>query len=328
MVYKDTFNEASNLNVTGQPVFDGLNYFMHSIGMSYPFAFITYSFIFSVCFFYFFKHYKNTAVYALPFFLAATISSSETFVRQFLGLGFVFIAIVNILNEKWYKFIFFSIIAVAIHNVNVVVILVVFALKFYNKSINIYIAIFSYLFFSLIFDMKNINAITPLLQYLAFNQEHFQGYVENADKWFSSDAINSIYAQSIAAKIINILFDLSIMILGNKLIKIRKDDKNVSFYYNLFVIGSCFLQAFFQVELMRRIGISMYLFWFMVAGYVMVYFSPKVSYSLKIITNSERYRYMDTAWIKVLKFIILTYVTLWVLRFVFLSVDQLFIWDI
>lgn len=314
LFYKETYKLSISQSTTQELVFDWLNYGLNLFFVPYYGAFIIYSFIFIICASIFLKDYRNILHYALPFFLSATIQSSETFIRQFLSISFVFIAIKMILENRWYKFCLFCFIAISIHSSSIFIIVIIFILKIYSKPFNLYITLSLYIFFAYIFDMSNISLITPYLKILNFDENNrFQSYLNDADSWFSGNAINMIYKQNSFTKTANTLFDISLLISGNKIIKLKKNFEPLILYYNLFIIGAILFQAFFYIELMRRLALVMYLFWFIIASYATFFFPY---------TGEKRLLYNSC------EIIIFVYTVATVIRFIFFSDVQLFVWDI
>jgi hypothetical protein len=314
-VYKEIYDlSASKINVTGQPVFDFLNYVMNFLGFNSPMSFIIYSLITIICVLIFLRDHREVAKYLLPLFLAATLPISETFVRQFLSLAFVLLAMREILKENWKSFCLFSLIALLIHSASFFVLAIIVILKFYNKPINALFAIGVYLFFAFVFDMGNVSLLKPYIATLNIANARFQGYVENADAWFSQEAINKIYKQSLPAKLANTLFDLSVIFMTNKIFgKLSRKNISLILCYNLFVIGAWWFQAFFQIEIMRRIATVMYLFWFVLVAYINYHFPLR---------DETRLSY------KICLIIILCFVIALIFKFIFMAESQLFIWDI
>jgi hypothetical protein len=316
MLYLERYTSFSSSYLDERAFFDWFNFGMISIGIPFYIAFIIYSLVFISAVLFFLKDYREVAHYSFLLLLPATLFYSETFISQFFSISFVFIAIKYILRGYWIKFLIFATIAVLFHNSSAFIILIIILLLKYNKPFNIYLTIPIYVFFSLLFDMKNISLITPYLGRINLGGDnHMQLYVENADVWFSKEAVNSIYEQNIIAKIANFLFDVSILIAGSILVesyKNRNKEQSLVLFYNLFAIGAILYQAFFQIELMRRLAIEMYLFWFIVVAYIINYYQMKRK-------TSPLFKYMVI--------IIVTYVISLCFKYVFLVQDSLFIWD-
>lgn len=296
--------------------FDWFNYSLDFFGIPFYFAFVIYSLVLISCVFFFLKEYIEVAQYSFVLFLCATLFYSESFISQFFALSFVFVAIKYVLNDDWLRFSVFSILAILFHNSCIVVLLMTVVLKLYNKPFSIYWTVPFYTFASFLFDMKNISILTPLFEKINLGgNNHFQSYVENADIWFSKDAVNSIYEQSFVTKTANFLFDVSILISGRALIDNYKNvdkKKSLVLFYNLFALGAILFQAFFHIELMRRIAIEMYLFWFIVVSYILYYYKLKRKPSLIF---------------KIMTLIIVLYAISIGFKYIFLSQDSLFVWD-
>lgn len=316
LYYMQRYVSFSKTYLEEPTYFDLFNFGINSMGIPFYGAFIIYSFIFTTCVLFFLKDYREVAHYSFILFLTATLAFSENFISQFFAFSFVFIALKYILRDDWIKFFIFSLIAVLFHSSSAFILLIIVLLKIYNKPFNLYLTLSFYVFASLFFEMDNINLLTPYLGIINLGEgNHIQSYFNNTDIWFSKDAINSIYKQNVITKTANFLFDVSILICGRQLLynyKNRKKEQSLVLFYNLFAVGAILFQAFFQIELMRRIAIEMYLFWFIVVAYILYYFQKKRKIS---------------PFFKCMLIIILSYIISIYFKYVFLVQDSLFVWD-
>lgn len=316
MLYMQRYMSFSKIYLEEKAYFDYFNSFISFIGMPFYGAFIIYSLVFITCVMFFLRDYREIAQYSLLLFLPATLLYSECFISQFFAFSFIFIALKYILKDNWGKFIIFSIVACLFHSSSAFIVLVIILLKIYNKPFNLYVALFSYVFASLFFDMNNISLLTPYLGIIKIESgNNIQSYLDNSDIWFSKDAINSIYKQNVITKAANFLFDVSILIVGRKVLdeyKNQNKKKALILFYNLFAFGAILYQAFFQIELMRRIAVVMYLFWFIVVAYIFYYYQLKRNKALLF---------------KSMVIIIFVYVISIYFKYVFLVEDSLFVWD-
>lgn len=278
--YMERYISTSNIsNSKDFAPFDWFNFGLNLIGLPYYGAFIIYSLIFIICVMFFLRDYREVSHYSFLLFLPATLIYSECFVAQFVSFSFVFVALKYALRKDWIKFVFFSIIAVSLHNANAFILIIVVPLIFYNKPFNIYVVISIYMYAFLLFDMNKIGVLVPYLETLKLgNATQIQAYTENADAWFSADALQSGYNQNVITKTANVLFDVSVIITGRKLLdnyKSRSKEKSLILFYNLFAIGAIMFQIFFNFEIMRRIAMEAYLFWFILVAYILFYYKTK-----------------------------------------------------
>ena len=117
------------------------------------------------------------------------------------------------------------------------------------------------------FDFSYLDGI---LSFLGEHNDKFSTYTDNADVWFDNDAKNAIYDRNSVVKIIQTLGECSLIYLGYRILQVRKN-KQILFFYNLFVIGAIFSQCFYSLEILRRMGDVMYWYWAFPLAYVLYY---------------------------------------------------------
>ena len=180
------------------------------------------------------------------------------------------------------------------------------------------LTLIAYFFFFFIFDISFLDIfVLNVFPLLDLGDLKFSGYIENADKWFTSSAIREDYIRSVWGNIALFLFDISLIIMGRKSIQHEKNTKNekaLIIVYNLFVIGAIGMQAVMELEIMRRFFRPLYMLWFVLAANIL-------------------YRYplqkkLKSKWVIVGNYIILGYI-LCVLfgKYILFTPSQMFIWD-
>lgn len=352
----------------GQVLFTAFNRFLKAVGIPDIFCFIFYALIFICCAMRLMKEMKVYAKYLLPVFIICFTVFHESFIRQALGTSFVFLYIVQLnaiitdsvtaktgVNKKaksgrkknkensrknplksfkdYALLVLLALVAYSIHSMLVITILVItVAFIFVRKPVKWYFSIPLLLIGKFIisksFDWGSING---LLNALSGVNEKFAAYSDNADRWFSDDAVKDQYTRNIIVQVLETIGNCAMFYLGAKLCEglqkrnieaktavvpcnwkyIRKDVLYVSLF-NITLFGTILFQTFFNVELVRRISMSWSLFWFVPVSMILYY------------RNSKIFNKFDRTLMFALIFFIWDY-----FRFMFLwSHTPLFIWDI
>lgn len=186
--YRDLF---CNLKDT-DPSFFALNYILHLLGLDYPFAFIAYSVILCLGFFFITRRYKKCAFIILPLMWCLS-ASSVTLIRFYVGVGWMLIAISFLLERKIVFFALFSTIAATTHTSLIFVIpfILLFWYKdfFTNKKIVLIVFVCSTFFLDKSFFGMQI--VTPIVDFLDshihLNRLNF--YASSSDIWFSGERL-------------------------------------------------------------------------------------------------------------------------------------------
>lgn len=311
-----------------QIVFRYINEIILDIGFSYVGAFIVYSLILIISIFKLTKDYGIVSKYMYAFIIPTTLLFPTGIIRQGVALSFVFLALSFFNQKKWFFMLLSIIIGYFIHSSVLVIVLIMAAIIFFFKEpFSWKITIPLYLFFTFFFDVSNIGFLSKYIQLLSLNNQ-FQSYVDSSDTWFSSDAVNNIYEQGIAASIISSLYYVSIIYLGYITLKLRPI-KKVIYVYNIVVFGVILLRAVFLYEILRRFADPLIMLSFIVLGYIFyVYFS-----NLSISTVKRKLLYSHSSasfyyWCYPVGIaFILVYQLLFWGRFVLYSPNYLFFWN-
>lgn len=339
-IYVHGYKEGSQL------VFVWINNILKLLGVGKYYVFLFYSFIEIVCAMIFLKRYRMYAQYLLPLFLMATIAFDEYQIRQALGFSFVLLCLDSLFrikrlghhfmdggNKKYilYTILYFTI-AYSIHSVCGYMLVIMIGIYFFCRRtiplvISIPLLVLSTFFLSEWFDFGWLN---PLLSQFAGEDRRMTGYIENYENWFSLEGINSIYERKPLVLLAEMLGTISLYILGAKVINRYAKRADAYAMYNYFVIGSIFLNAFRQLELLNRIGGDFALFWFFPLSLVLFYRKKIIKIRLisKITTVSYIKPLLDNKLNKVLVVFLFWYVYDY-LKYLFMRGDMTkFIWDI
>ena len=262
----------------------------------------------------------NKGMLLMGFALIASIPSMENLVRQFVSLSFVMISLSFLLKKKYVMSCFWAVISFGFHLSSVIVVVIIYTVYIIGRKecFKLKSSLIAYFFFFFIFDISFLDIfVLNVFPLLDLGDLKFSGYIENADKWFTSSAIREDYIRSVWGNIALFLFDISLIIMGRKSIQHEKNTKNekaLIIVYNLFVIGAIGMQAVMELEIMRRFFRPLYMLWFVLAANIL-------------------YRYplqkkLKSKWVIVGNYIILGYI-LCVLfgKYILFTPSQMFIWD-
>lgn len=198
-----------------------LNFF-HFTGLPYPVGFVFYSFLLFFSFLLVVKHFPKTALWALPMFLLLT-GSAENIIRQYFAICFIMFAFHFYLDKKKIAMLACLIACTMIHfsGIFAVVLFLFFAYfrledKSRIKKPWILIGLYIYLYY--FFDVSYFKTLTDFLSKLNVGDNVAGGqYLNDADRWFSSDG--SIQ-----------------LVLGTKAAVVSKINQTVDFLSKLVVI--------------------------------------------------------------------------------------------
>ena len=318
--YVYTYLQSLDPKVENEPLFMLLNKGMLLMGFPYCIAFVVYYLFWIVGILHLCENFRYLLCWCIPFALIASIPSMENLVRQFVSLSFVMISLSFLLKKKYVMSCFWAVISFGFHLSSVIVVVIIYTVYIIGRKecFKLKSSLIAYFFFFFIFDISFLDIfVLNVFPLLDLGDLKFSGYIENADKWFTSSAIREDYIRSVWGNIALFLFDISLIIMGRKSIQHEKNTKNekaLIIVYNLFVIGAIGMQAVMELEIMRRFFRPLYMLWFVLAANIL-------------------YRYplqkkLKSKWVIVGNYIILGYI-LCVLfgKYILFTPSQMFIWD-
>lgn len=304
--YLDVFNYNLEDN---QVLFTSINNFLKLLGVTAEGAFFFYAFPFIWGGLTLMKPTRKYAMYMFPLFLMSTIVIHESFPRQAFSLSFVFFYLAKLNNilenfphkkimiKQWAELFILALVAYSIHSIAIVGIFVsTLALIFLKRPFpwifSVPILLLGKFVISKSFDFSYLNG---LLQFLGSSNEKFSGYVDNADMWFSADAMNDAYNRNIIIELLETFGCCSLAYLGYKLLHKAKDTQNnineqvksgailLGNHYNLYVslfnisiIGLVILETFYDLEIVRRVAYCWSIFWFVPVSLILYYRKSKI----------------------------------------------------
>lgn len=315
--YKYQYENILSPVVNQEYLFTLISKTFHFIGFPYWTLFMLYAFTWIYCSSFLFSKIPHYAKWGIPLFFLATVGGMESMIRQFFALAFLLPTLYYIPQKKWIPCIILILISISIHTASLITfILFVGVFLIFKSEIKLWISIPLYLFFCYVWDISNIGFIADILSLVNLGGNKLASYTENADLWFSADAVNTEeFARGAFAKFAATCFELSIFILGYLSIK-KEKYKNIHaiFFYNLFVIGAISYQAVFTLEILRRIFDPLFIIWGIVVAHIFTKYRLNSKYPL---------------YIKGMQIIIVFYIiSYFIIKNRLLIPSQMFIWDI
>lgn len=271
-------------------IFTSFNHLLKFFCVGEHWIFFYYSLVFIIGAFFLLREYKEYGKWIFPSFVIANVYLSEYYIRQAVGFSFVYVYVALLLNrhitlKKIFGLVILSILAYTFHSSCGLAICLITLIYFLRKPIpmqyGIILFLFSSFLFSSIFDLSILN---ELIQALAGVNNKFYQYAQDSDRWFSQDAVVADAARKSLIKVFQTFGELSLISLGYIIVK-KLNSFRFTFVYNIYVVGLILDQAFFQMEIMRRLFDPLYWFWFAPVSFVLYYKNY-------IIRCNKRYRFL------------------------------------
>lgn len=323
--YKKKF-ENPLLAADDEFIFRCLNSVIRYLGFSYVGAFIIYSFILVLVAFIVIRSYDQDSKYMYAFFIPATLLFTTNIIRQGVAYAFVLLFIFFLNKKSWIGCILSCLIGILIHSATVISIAIILLIYLaFDKPLSLKITIPVYVFFTFFFDMSKIAFISEYIDTFSIGGK-YQEYIADADRWFGTEAINDIYTQSSIALFLMALFHIGFMLIGNVILSILPK-KNIVYLYNVSVIGMIFFRAVFNIEIMRRFAIPLYILYFIPLGYFIF-----LIFNTNMIKPSFIRLYANIGnkgpfIFKYAIYVIIAYLLIYNARFVFFNIEGLFFWN-
>lgn len=184
-------------------------------------------------FFYIFSYtkvvgeFRKAAIWALPVMFLTTVDAHENLIRQFIGISFTLLAYYSHIKKYHIATFVLLICAILTHYSGAfafVLFYIIAILKPENiiKKPIILVAIYLVLFF--FWDTSYLNPITNVLTKIDIGTDSMQGYLDNADRWFTEEgSISALKGKGGIASLAKYFFTLvtncTIIYWGYKTIK-------------------------------------------------------------------------------------------------------------
>ena len=264
--------EIFRLGLKTDVAFDAINDLLLFIGLPHPFEFITYSLILGVGMFFMLKDQKSYAQWILPI-LYCTCFGAVSLIRFYVAVGWIFIAIHYLLNNKWKLFFLFSLITICTHTSLVVIIPVLVFFKYGDLCKNriFVLTVFSIATFLLDSAVLGSDVMLPVVEFLRqhVDNERLDFYSEHSDVFLSGERLLATTTNESYRIIHTLRMFVTHFIILCWGFKYKDKYRFGSFYYNMAAIGLIFFQATQGYELIERYRAFFYIFISFVLGFIM-----------------------------------------------------------
>lgn len=210
---------------------------------------------------YFLKSYPQYLTLSLPLF-CLSLTFAENVMRWYLGYSFVLIGLSFLMLKNDYKkFIVFSLLGFFIHYgllINIILLLLICLIR---KPLNPRVAFIIYVCVLLFFSMSVFSQLANVVSKINIGTR-FLSYQENAQMWLDADMQQSTGQTGVFTFVENLFFFYG----GYKLCS--KSPKFIKMY-NIAVIACIFYPIAMQLELLIRINSVLYMFKYIVMGFLL-----------------------------------------------------------
>lgn len=254
------------------PFYALTNRVLGALGFNYVMTYMLYAFLMVTSAFKLIRSYPDNK-YMLTLFLPAMFFIETSTIRQGFSTSFLFFGISYFYEKKWLKMAIALFLAYSIHTAILVPIAVftVFYLlsSIYDKPLPIIIVLPLYVVVALSTNavsswfVSNFNDSFDWLTHFG----RFESYSENSDQWFGEEGIEDKYQQSTSALILSTLFHSAYIYLGYKAICLSGCPKKITYLYNSSIIGLFILRIGMLLEIIHRIGNTLFYFYFIPLGF-------------------------------------------------------------
>lgn len=273
--YQEIYNKGMEYE---QILFTWFNDSLHFLCFSDTGIFFVYAFVFIMCAYPLLKYYRETGKWLLPCFFVAFLLMEEVLVRQALAYSFLFVFLWGLFNNKLNSFkklvicIFTAFIAIGIHTATLLPIaIIVVGFYLFRTPFNYKVTIPVYLFVSLYFQYNISFGRLNELFFLISGFNHFDVYVQEGSSWLSEEGINEAFARNIILKPFEVIGSCSYLFFASKFLHRSIDVKqySINVLFNMSFLGMLVYQGFFLMEIPRRSGEMIYVFWFVPMAYIL-----------------------------------------------------------
>ena len=306
-----------------EDAFYGLtNKILQGIGFNYVMTYMLYAFLLVTGAFKFIKNYPHNK-YMLALFLPAMFFIGTSTIRQGFATSIFLFGLAFLYEKKWIKMFFAFLIAYSIHTA-ILIPMALFA-GFYalslvwKKPLPIIIILPLYIIIALSTDAASlwfVNQFSNSFDWLS-NFGQFESYSNQSSYWFGEEGISDVYVQTTFALIMSILFHSAYIYVGYKAIKLEGVPRNILYLYNSTIVGLFILRIGMLLEIIHRIGDTMFAFYFVPLGFAI----SAYRYKWKQLSKNDRYFFLVSI------IVILAYLAMFYGRFIFMSPKYGFVWN-
>lgn len=248
------------LNEAREPLYALLLDIVHVFNIPFWCVFVFYSGLLITGFVMVLKSIPKYAFWALPLFLLITIESSETIIRQYVAISFLFYAYYYALKKKTVYMLVMLLCVPMIHfsgMMAVVAFLLVWKFDINKVIRSPYPLLGFYLVLYAVWDIANLDAFSEAISGVdTLEGTNLQNYVDESDRWFTEEGdinnvIGKVVQESWIRDVTSFLCNCVIIWFGYYACK---EDKRLQIAYYLTFLAIILFQIAGAVELIMRMG--------------------------------------------------------------------------
>ena len=292
---------TNDLNVKkSEPFFNTIIDTLKMLSIPYWGCFIFFSFLYIYSFTKIVKVFPKAAMWALPVMFLISVDAHENLIRQFIAISFLLFAYYCYISKQKALMLLCLLAVFNIHlsGLFAVALLFLFILLKPEKIIKSPLLLTGiYLVLYFFWDTVYLSGITSILEKINLGTDNMQGYLDNADRWFTDEgSLSYIQGAKVSTSLIKHLFTLitnsTIIYYGFQTIKYDQRLR-IPYWFTftailLFVLGG-------DIEIYRRLAWWLYCFMPIILGAIwyLVPIKPKIKITLmSIIAFSYAYSFI------------------------------------
>lgn len=248
------------LGESREPLYALLLDVVQAFNIPYWSVFVFYSGLLITGFMLVLKKVPEYAFWALPLFFLITLDSSETIIRQYIAISFLFYAYYYAIRGKTVLMLVMLLCVPMIHFSGMIA--VIAFLLFWKFDINKlirspYLLLGFYVLLYIVWDIANLDAFSEAISGVdTLEGTNMQGYVENSDRWFTEEGdINNVVGNTVQSSWIRDLttFLSNCIIIWFGYYASKRDERlRIPYYFSYAAI--IVFQIAGAVEIILRIG--------------------------------------------------------------------------
>lgn len=251
---------ATTLGESREPLYALLLDVVQALNIPYWGVFVFYSGLLITGFMLALKKMPEYAFWALPLFFLITLESSETIIRQYIAISFLFYAYYYALKENTAIMLIMLLCVPMVHLSGLMA--VGLFLLIWKIDLNVfiktpYILLGIYVILYVIWDVANLDAFSAILSDVGgLEGTNLQGYLDNSDRWFTEEGdINQVVGHAVQKSLIRDIttFLSNCIMIWFGYFACKQDERLRIPYYCSFVAIIIF-QIGGAIELIMRMG--------------------------------------------------------------------------
>lgn len=263
------------------------------------------------------RKHKDIIIYALPLFYLFTSYQAANLVRYFMAISLVYMGIAFLLDKKYKPTFVLFLSAFLIHYSAILLIFVVLLINKYRifSNVKLNLVLFT---IAIILNVGSIQQmfVEPLFRFISILHLGDNQLSKYADKdnistvllgtRFSGAVISLLYTA------LTIIFGYIFIIYGKRIFQIKNEENDLSFYYNIGVLGIILLKLSLGAEVFTRIALFFFYLTVIIVSYMFVY---------------RKRIFRNASIVLLLLFISVLYIGYHSIKNLYDSFDLLYIWD-